>query len=660
MTQVRLLRMQTTCSRVRERSLEVGFLAARMEVTMTFAQSTTSNSTNFPIHHSQPAFFSRGPENTAQAPSTWQTLVMPGASTTDPDSTSVQQQYVRVDAAHAAPPSPWLLCHWKEDFGWHRPLRDAANSLTPLSPPATNLWLDVNPKCAPIAEPRITITEEQQHRFSGMLVEAAHDLRSPIAVAQQILWGFTERLKQDGRCTNEELEMLQVASTRLLQANSWAEGILLERRLENQLPANIRRRFYPHQWRLCMQPLLQSLANQKRMRIVWEGWDRAQPRLYLDPNHLSRVFLNLLTNAIAASQPGSAITIRLAWQTGVTEQVILTVEDQGCGLPPTLANQINAAGQWPGTTDGNSNSGIGLRTVKSLVHVLGGAISVQSSPQSGTRFRVRLPVDNCQALVRNWLRLDTSADVPATDDGDEFVYMYAVRCLGIDGDAVDAHLHRVATASDLVYRVGPERWLWLCRSRDITQSPTDTLDKAIDWLINSSAGAHKIQGSLLSRQVFGPARVPSPANTTAEVLREAARVTAKLTERIAELVGNRVPPVDDLSGSPSVAAVQFPVVPQTRKAVKHAVRTDLQQPARRRLPTQPAWHADGQQNQASPSSGDERKPDLIGLAQQWHETQRKIDQAFSSLHPGVDSTSPATRRHRHQPPAKSAKIASRS
>lgn len=86
-------------------------------------------------------------------------------------------------------------------------------------------------------------------RLTQLLAEVAHDIRSPIAVAQQLLHSLSQRVTRGERLADAESELLNQASLRLTQAHQWAEGILLERSLEHGQPVNVRRRFYPAQWR---------------------------------------------------------------------------------------------------------------------------------------------------------------------------------------------------------------------------------------------------------------------------------------------------------------------------------------------------------------------------------------------------------------------------
>jgi signal transduction histidine kinase len=344
------------------------------------------------------------------------------------------------------------------DIGWHRSL-DELVSDQPQSPQLL---------------PRSNTQLPQPHRhLRQLLAEAAHDVRAPIAVAQQILASVVDRIRSGANLTSADQGMLTEASHRLTQAQHWAEGILTERRLEHGQPANIRRRFYPHQWLVEHQPVLNSLAAQHRVQLVWIGWDRSLPRLYLDPTHLSRVVLNLVTNAIRASQPGNQVEIQVAWLTNVTQHFQITVQDSGCGLPVELLRQINANQLWPANTSGVEAGGMGLRTVKALARAMGGTLSARAVPAGGTQFCLSLPVDNYHSLIRGWIRQNIDLTPMEQRHWPHQIAIYALRGsrptppapatppLDCPSAQLDAQLQRAASVKDLVYRVAHDRWLWL-------------------------------------------------------------------------------------------------------------------------------------------------------------------------------------------------------
>ncbi len=255
----------------------------------------------------------------ARTQHTWQTLILrSGIQNNESQSnesergsaaSSVAVTYARFDAPHKAVPSPWMLAQWSEDFGWHRSLEQitACQTTWAAQDVAHNAaGAQVELRTQPVSDlpsaystAKGSLAAEHAH-LSQMLAEAAHDIRSPIAVAQQIISTLSQRVRRDGQLTKAETELLDEVQVRLTQANRWAESILVEQSLEHGQPVNVRRRFYPLQWLRGIQPLLNSLAIQHGVNLAWLGWDRSLPRLYLDANHLSRAVLNLVSNAIQA------------------------------------------------------------------------------------------------------------------------------------------------------------------------------------------------------------------------------------------------------------------------------------------------------------------------------------------------------------------------
>ncbi len=99
-----------------------------------------------------------------------------------------------------------------------------------------------------------------------------------------------------------------------------------------------------------------------------------------------QVIINLLDNAAKFSPPTTDITIRLKNQ---AETLLLTVEDQGKGIPKEKLEQIfegYATRKTPGT------KGLGLYLVKNILKLHKGTIDIQSEKEKGTTVEVTLPV----------------------------------------------------------------------------------------------------------------------------------------------------------------------------------------------------------------------------------------------------------------------------
>ncbi|HBY97598.1 MAG TPA: hypothetical protein DEP84_27260, partial [Chloroflexi bacterium] len=105
---------------------------------------------------------------------------------------------------------------------------------------------------------------------------------------------------------------------------------------------------------------------------------------------LTLVFLNLIENATEAlmcrPEAGGRITIRGQAR---PEAVIITVSDNGPGIPPNLLPHIFELSVSSGAAD--RKLGFGLWWVRTLLHRSGGEICVDSPPGVGTSFTLRLP-----------------------------------------------------------------------------------------------------------------------------------------------------------------------------------------------------------------------------------------------------------------------------
>lgn len=109
------------------------------------------------------------------------------------------------------------------------------------------------------------------------------------------------------------------------------------------------------------------------------------------PGPLCQVIANLVNNAVLHAFEGrSAGTVLLQARKTGDDQVEMQVSDNGCGIP--AANLEKIFDPFFTTRLGRGGSGLGLNIVKSIVtRILGGHISVSSSPGQGTTFTLTFP-----------------------------------------------------------------------------------------------------------------------------------------------------------------------------------------------------------------------------------------------------------------------------
>jgi len=111
-----------------------------------------------------------------------------------------------------------------------------------------------------------------------------------------------------------------------------------------------------------------------------------------DAGRLNQVVTNLLENAVKYTEPGGQITLSLEQ---VADEAVLTVRDNGVGIPPALLGAIFEPFTQGGTgTDrGGGGLGLGLSVVRRVVELHGGRVEARSGgPGTGSEFIVWLPL----------------------------------------------------------------------------------------------------------------------------------------------------------------------------------------------------------------------------------------------------------------------------
>ncbi len=104
-------------------------------------------------------------------------------------------------------------------------------------------------------------------------------------------------------------------------------------------------------------------------------------------SQINQVFLNLLINAAQACSEGGGITVRSRAGQG---EVIIRIEDTGCGIPPENLGRI--FDPFFTTRPVGHGTGLGLSLAYGIVKKHQGRIDVSSEPGKGSVFEVRLPL----------------------------------------------------------------------------------------------------------------------------------------------------------------------------------------------------------------------------------------------------------------------------
>ena len=131
------------------------------------------------------------------------------------------------------------------------------------------------------------------------------------------------------------------------------------------------------------------------------------PMIESDHHQLSQVFTNLIANAFEALDGKGGVTITATTTVIETEPafagvhpptpaVLVEVADDGPGIPADLTDRIFN----PFFTTKVTGTGLGLAIVRKIVDAHDGRIDVSSTPDTGTRFRVTLPVTSASGWFK--------------------------------------------------------------------------------------------------------------------------------------------------------------------------------------------------------------------------------------------------------------------
>jgi two-component system sensor histidine kinase BaeS len=114
------------------------------------------------------------------------------------------------------------------------------------------------------------------------------------------------------------------------------------------------------------------------------------PLLEVDPVRVREVISNLVANALRHTPSGGSIAVD-ARVDEAGRAVLVTVRDTGTGIDPDLLPHVfDRFAKAPGSR----GSGLGLAIARGLVEAHGGSIEVESTPDRGSTFRIRIPLNH--------------------------------------------------------------------------------------------------------------------------------------------------------------------------------------------------------------------------------------------------------------------------
>ena len=233
----------------------------------------------------------------------------------------------------------------------------------------------------------LKLTQQKLKKTNKSLKElinlVSHDMKTPLANITMLSKGFRGNYKSIlDKNSNGYIELIEQSATGLID---FIDQMVKKSTKKENNGYSVK----PVNTLNILNKVIQLLAPPDDITIKTEGHF---PSLHIDKIDLQQVFQNLITNAIKYNdKPRGVINII---SESDNKYHYFNFSDNGSGIESSNLEKIFKDQQTLDKTDryGNKGTGFGLAKVKSIIESFGGNISVSSTLDKGTDFKISIPL----------------------------------------------------------------------------------------------------------------------------------------------------------------------------------------------------------------------------------------------------------------------------
>ena len=226
--------------------------------------------------------------------------------------------------------------------------------------------------------------------FVSML---AHELRGPMTTVMG--FGYTLRDQSDVLTEEKRKDVLRIIIREVERLSRMVTDLLDVSRMESGV---IRYELAPMSLLELLQSTFEIHTSFHTKHELDVQLDPDLPKVMGDKDRISQVIINLLTNATRYSPEGTTITVRARVLEGSTDEVHVSVTDEGIGIPDDDQERIfEKFSMLPKPVWVKKGTGLGLFITKGIIDAHRGRLWIDSEVGKGTTFNFSLPIATDEA-----------------------------------------------------------------------------------------------------------------------------------------------------------------------------------------------------------------------------------------------------------------------
>jgi two-component system sensor histidine kinase PilS (NtrC family) len=218
-----------------------------------------------------------------------------------------------------------------------------------------------------------------------MAAGIAHEIRNPLASMS----GSLQLLRQELPLSEEQTQLMDIVLRESDRLNDTIRSFLAYARPQRFVVSRLDVTKVVQDTAM----LLRNSADVREGHVVDVEAPDAPVWYEADENQIRQIIWNLATNGLRAMTSGGRLLLGVAAE---AHEVVLSVADQGCGIPP---DELDGIFQ-PFKSSFEKGTGLGLAIVHRIVTDYNGAVQVSSTVGVGTTVRVKLPVHAAMAVAQ--------------------------------------------------------------------------------------------------------------------------------------------------------------------------------------------------------------------------------------------------------------------